>query len=710
MHASYAAFVCWFSLIINIDAFTHQFLPSSRSAPTTIRATTDNGSNENKLRIRAAIFQAPPPSSSSLENKNPLEILTSIADSLRIASLHGVDVVLYPELYLTGGSDSGGAALDRESYELNIIGNMCGELNVASILGYAESIHKSELVNTKNHDGYNGDESNNRYNSIAAFHADGSRAGNYRSVTSTDVDNNYRKGSPFVEFIPLTMNLPNRDNLPSHHEREIKVGMMCGNDIMNPEHSRHLVRNGAQVLFAPCAFRNTENDRNVLKYVIPTRAMENSVPFIFANMMQSAGTASGDRKEGQAAECGDFIGSSAIISQEGEYLVCGPEEEGGDMPCDRGYLIPCNVGALYAADIDIDTSSPEVIQQSIDQWDLNPVLPDVDVDTRSNNKKKEKQKRQGSSNGFGKQSSSSRRKKRDSLMNRRTALSTAIASPLLLASKSSPSAAADASLVIENPNPRAITTVRLSSPNQKAGLELYDTQIGTPPRNVVAVKSVQMNGQGARDGAERGMILLDYANREDLIARLQSGVYPIEIRLFNLALGGDSIGDLGRSMVTPEDALQLSSSISKNGDGASVMIGGSKQQPSAGFVINTIRQAQDECMVKSRRGDTMQIRYEARIGDRNGPIYDASEFRGTGQPYAYILGNNDVIKGVDLGTFDMCPGEVRELTIPPELGYRGGSKLFKQIPPNSTLFWKIELVELNFIREGMNSRPREDSY
>ena len=222
----------------------------------------------------------------------------------------------------------------------------------------------------------------------------------------------------------------------------------------------------------------------------------------------------------------------------------------------------------------------------------------------------------------------------------------------------------------------------------------------------MAVKSVNMNGQGARDGAERGMILLDYANREDLIARLSSGVYPIEIRLFNLALGGDSIGDLGRSMVTPEDALQLSSSISKSDNSPSVMAGA----PSAGLVINIIKQAQDECMVKSRRGDTMQIRYEARVGDRNGPIYDASEFRGTGQPYAYILGNNDVIKGVDLGTFDMCPGEIRELTIPPELGYRSGSKLFKQIPPNSTLFWKIELVELNFIREGMNNRPREASY
>ncbi len=41
---------------------------------------------------------------------------------------------------------------------------------------------------------------------------------------------------------------------------------------------------------------------------------------------------------------------------------------------------------------------------------------------------------------------------------------------------------------------------------------------------------------------------------------------------------------------------------------------------------------------------------------------------------------------------------------------RSGSKLYKQIPPNSFLYWKIELVELNFIKEGMNNKPREDSY
>lgn len=224
----------------------------------------------------------------------------------------------------------------------------------------------------------------------------------------------------------------------------------------------------------------------------------------------------------------------------------------------------------------------------------------------------------------------------------------------------------------------------------------------------MAVLSVRPGGIGAKYGAQRGMILLDYTKMEDVLKRISNGPYPIELRLYNLALGGDAVGDLGRSIVTPEDALELAESVS-GGGGTNIGDTGDSTTK-GGLVINTIKKADGECAIQSRRGDTMQIRYEARIGDRNGPIYDSSSFRGTGQPYAYILGNSDVIKGVDLGTYDMCPGEVRELSIPPELGYPNGSKLFKQIPPHSELFWKVELVELNFVREDNNDRPREDLY
>ena len=315
-------------------------------------------------------------------------------------------------------------------------------------------------------------------------------------------------------------------------------------------------------------------------------------------------------------------------------------------------------------------------------------------------------------------------------MDRRTAIATSISMPFLIASADSASAVSSDSSstpqstpvatenitglpIIANPNPRGITSILINSPKQSAGLELYETKIGTPRRTVVAVRSVRAGGEGAKVGAQRGMILLDYTNIEDVLKRISnngpsSSSYPIEIRLYNLALGGDAVGDLGRGIVSPDDALELAESVSSNGSSGQVVAGST--QTNQGFMINIIRNARGECGMKSRRGDTMQIRYTARVGDRNGIVYDSSDYRGTGQPYAYILGNNDVIKGVDLGTYDMCPGEIRELTIPPEVGYPNGSKLFKQIPPRSQLFWSVELVELNSVTEENNGRPRAERY
>lgn len=39
------------------------------------------------------------------------------------------------------------------------------------------------------------------------------------------------------------------------------------------------------------------------------------------------------------------------------------------------------------------------------------------------------------------------------------------------------------------------------------------------------------------------------------------------------------------------------------------------------------------------------------------------------QPFTFQLGVGQVIKGWDQGLVDMCVGEKRKLTIPPELGY-----------------------------------------
>lgn len=257
------------------------------------------------------------------------------------------------------------------------------------------------------------------------------------------------------------------------------------------------------------------------------------------------------------------------------------------------------------------------------------------------------------------------------------------------------------------PNPRAVVAVPIGSSRQSAGLELRQARIGTPPRPVVAINSVRPGGLAARAGAQPGMILLDYARVEDVLRRLSDGPYPAELRLYNLAMGGDAVGDLGRSIVAPEDALELAERVSGGSVGNVAALDGKNGQ-TGGLEIKTIKNASGECAMKSRRGDTLQVRYDAMVGDRNGVVYDSSSSRGTGQPYAYQLGNGDVLAGVDLGTYDMCPGEVRELSIPPELGYRGGSRLYPQIPPNSPLFWRVKLVELNFVREGENVTPREE--
>ena len=40
-----------------------------------------------------------------------------------------------------------------------------------------------------------------------------------------------------------------------------------------------------------------------------------------------------------------------------------------------------------------------------------------------------------------------------------------------------------------------------------------------------------------------------------------------------------------------------------------------------------------------------------------------------GHPQWFVLGVGQVIKGLDLGMNDMCPGEKRKITVPPSLGF-----------------------------------------
>lgn len=75
-----------------------------------------------------------------------------------------------------------------------------------------------------------------------------------------------------------------------------------------------------------------------------------------------------------------------------------------------------------------------------------------------------------------------------------------------------------------------------------------------------------------------------------------------------------------------------------------------------------------------------------------GAKFDSSKDRR--DPFVFKLGAGMVIQGWDEGVAGMCVGGIRNLIIPPALGYgvRGAGGV---IPPNATLQFEIELLELS---------------
>lgn len=88
-------------------------------------------------------------------------------------------------------------------------------------------------------------------------------------------------------------------------------------------------------------------------------------------------------------------------------------------------------------------------------------------------------------------------------------------------------------------------------------------------------------------------------------------------------------------------------------------------------------------------GDMAVVHYTGWLKD--GTQFDSSKDRN--KPFQFSLGAGRVIKGRDEGVVGMKIGGTRKLTVPPELGYgaRGAGRV---IPPNATLTFKVELLDL----------------
>ena len=87
--------------------------------------------------------------------------------------------------------------------------------------------------------------------------------------------------------------------------------------------------------------------------------------------------------------------------------------------------------------------------------------------------------------------------------------------------------------------------------------------------------------------------------------------------------------------------------------------------------------------------DTVEVHYIGRLED--GSVFDSSYDKG--RTFTFKLDKGRVILGWEIGVEGMKKGGKRILTIPPELAYGEGG-VRGMVPPNSTIVFEIELIEI----------------
>jgi FKBP-type peptidyl-prolyl cis-trans isomerase len=121
----------------------------------------------------------------------------------------------------------------------------------------------------------------------------------------------------------------------------------------------------------------------------------------------------------------------------------------------------------------------------------------------------------------------------------------------------------------------------------------------------------------------------------------------------------------------------------------------------------SVRQLREGTGAVAEAGHTAVVHYTGWLFDElaennRGNKFDSSVDRGV--HFEFPLGAGRVIRGWDEGVVGMKIGEVRELTIAPELAY-GDRQVGNLIPPGSTLVFEVELADLKGLDSEVATTP-----
>jgi FKBP-type peptidyl-prolyl cis-trans isomerase FkpA len=98
----------------------------------------------------------------------------------------------------------------------------------------------------------------------------------------------------------------------------------------------------------------------------------------------------------------------------------------------------------------------------------------------------------------------------------------------------------------------------------------------------------------------------------------------------------------------------------------------------------------------TQAGSTQRVivHYTGWLHDETAPEGKGARFDTSrdGDPLSFIIGSSELIRGFSSGVSGMREGGLRRMTIPPSFGY--GDSRFGQVPPNATLVFEVELLDV----------------